>query len=446
MRYAPPGLCLNDFDLITVEDGYIALHLQGPWTRRFDHTHMETSYGRAFSTDLVTWEPLGPGFGVGAPGRFDDTAVWTMHVFPAEGRTAMAYTGVTERGWLDQTIGLAWSDRAEGTGWRRARPDEPVVRADPRWYRVEGAHQAWRDPFVVRDDENPGWLMVICASDARLPAERSGCVAFATSDDLLNWTVHPPLISPGDIDQLECPVLERTANGWLLLGCNHGDYTFEAWEAPRLRGPWTRVGRVAPPGSYAPRVTTAPDRRRVVLHTVPRRVGLTDAGARCRGMLAQPKLLANDADHGWHLRWWDGLDPWIGPDVTHTGEPVLNAVTDIDCAGGDMDVLLRERDAGEPVVLRLRGQEISLANATGGPHLRHLPCPVRELRVLTVGEYIEVYADGVHVLNASTYSGRSTVIRRHGRAGADGLRVRRLLLPDPLRDDASAVWRAPEPR
>jgi hypothetical protein len=61
MRYAPPGLCVNDFALLRDEDGtYAVLHLQGPWTAEFDHLRMETSYGRATSTDLVTGRPGAP--------------------------------------------------------------------------------------------------------------------------------------------------------------------------------------------------------------------------------------------------------------------------------------------------------------------------------------------------------------------------------------------------
>lgn len=459
MRYAPPGLCVNDFALLRDDDGtYTVLHLQGPWTAEFDHLRMETSYGRATSADLVDWRPEGTAFGNGLPGRFDQQAVWTMHPFRHGTGMAMFYTGVsglTPEGWPLQSVGLAYADRTDGTGWRR-HGTAPVVEADPRWYRTAD-RMGWRDPFVVRDDEggvegggsgdgggdDGGWAMVICASDASLPVEVSGCVALATSPDLENWTVHPPLISPGDVDELECPVLERLDDGtWLLLGSIGATRGFEAWTAPRLRGPWTRRGQLGPTGAYAPRVIPAPDGSRVVLHTTPRRVGLTDTGDHCRGMLAQPKSLVVREDSAPHLAWWPGLDAWLGDRTT---APTLHAVGDIALSADPVEVTLRTAttDSDRPALtvgcdgrnLRITGPAGTLLAETV------LPEPAATLRILTVGEYVEIYADGVFVLTSLCYSGQpvpwTAVTGDHTRTVVP---VRPLRLPAPDRDDASAVW------
>ncbi|GHC76882.1 mucin-1 [Streptomyces violaceochromogenes] len=449
MRYAPPGLCVNDFDLLRHADGtYTALHLQGPWTAEFDHLRMETSYGRATSADLVHWEPQGTAFGNGLPGSFDQQAVWTMHAFPHGTGMAMLYTavsGLTPDGWPLQSVGLAYSDRTDGTGWRR-HGTGPVVEADGRWYRT-GDRMGWRDPFVVRDDESDGWVMVVCAADASLPVEVSGCVAWATSDDLEHWTVHPPLVSPGDVDEFECPVLERLDDGgWLLLGSIGATRGFEAWTAPRLRGPWTRRGPLGPTGAYAPRVVTAPDGSRVVLHTTPRRVGLSDTGERCRGMLAQPKSLVVPSDSAPRLEWWPGLEPWLGEE---TYEAVLHAVGDVGLSGRT-EIVLRTQasDADRPALtvdcdgkdLRVTGPDGTSLGETC------LPEPAASLRILTVGEYVEVYADGVFVLTTLCYSGRPAPWTATAEGGARPVPVRPLRLPDPHRDDASAVWPGPPPQ
>ncbi|WP_236244666.1 mucin-1 [Streptomyces sp. CC210A] len=460
MRYAPPGLCVNDFAVLRAGDGtYTVLHLQGPWTEDFDHLRMETSYGRATSVDLVRWEAQGPAFGTGLPGRFDQRAVWTMHPFRHGDGMAMLYTGMgglTPGGWPLQAVGLAYSDRLDGTGWRR-HGTGPVVEADPRWYRT-GEHMGWRDPFVVRNDDDTAWAMVVCASDASLPVDRGGCVGLATSTDLEHWEVHPPLISPGDVDELECPVLERLDDGsWLLLGSIGATRGFEAWTAPRLKGPWRRRGQLGPSGAYAPRVVTAPDGSRVVLHTTPRRVGLTDAGAPCRGMLAQPKLLVTPADAPPYLAWWPGLDRWLGTTPTGTGEPgaeeiggaeLLHAVGDVTVTG-PVDVVLRRRPAGagaEPALtVSYDGAAELRISGPGGAVLARtsLGTPARSLRVLTVGEYVEVYADGVFVLTALSYSGRPVAWTAAAEGGVRRVPVRPVRLPDPARDDASAVWPGP---
>jgi hypothetical protein len=441
MRYAPPGLCVNDFALLCEDGVHTVLHLQGPWTERFDHLHMETSYGRATSTDLVQWEPQGTAFGVGLPGRFDQQAVWTMHPFVHEGGMAMYYTGVrglTAGGWPLQAVGLALSDRRDGTGWRR-HGRGPVVEADPRWYRT-GEGMGWRDPFVVRNDDDTGWVMVVCANDASLPLEHGGCVALATSTDLEHWAVHPPLISPGDVDELECPVLERVDEGWLLLGCIGATTNVETWSAPRLDGPWERRGPLGPSGAYAPRVTTAPDGQRVVLHTTPRRVGLADSGERCRGMLAQPKVLALPADAAPRLEWWSGLDAWL---EEPTDRPVLHAVGDLDIPG-PTEVVLRNGSDGPALAVSCHGRRL-LVTGPGGSLLQEaeLARPASGLRILTIGEYIEIYADNVFVLTTTCYSGRPVPWTSSSGGVTHHVPVRPVRLPKPERDDASAIWPGP---
>ncbi|WP_245996384.1 hypothetical protein [Streptomyces armeniacus] len=130
MRYAPPGLCVNDFALLRDDDGtYALLHLQGPWTPEFDHLQMETSYGRATSTDLVGWQPQGTTFGNGLPDRFDQRTVWTMHPFRHGGGMAMFYTGVS---------GLT------PDGWPLQSPRARVLRQHRRHQLAAARHRAGR--------------------------------------------------------------------------------------------------------------------------------------------------------------------------------------------------------------------------------------------------------------------------------------------------------------
>lgn len=192
---------------------------------------------------------------------------------------AMFYTGVsglTPDGWPLQSVGLAYSDRTDGTGWRR-HGTSPVVEADPRWYRT-GEQMGWRDPFVVRDDESDGWVMVVCANDAALPVEA------------LRLRRLGHLRRPGALDRPSATDLTRRRGRVGVPGPGTPRRRHLAAARVHRRDPGLRVvDGSAPAGPLdparparsdrllRPRVIAAPDGSRVVLHTTPRRVGLTDA-------------------------------------------------------------------------------------------------------------------------------------------------------------------------
>ena len=454
MRYAPPGLVLNDFAVLSADDGWHLLHLQGSPVMPFDAGIQETSYGHAYSTDLLRWEAQGPVFGIARPGRFDDSAIWTMcAVDHPDGGLALLYTGVTNSPCpATQAIGLARSPRRDGTAWRRVR-ETPVCTAEPRWYRTD-AHQAWRDPFVVRDDEREEWIMFVAAREAGLAPAVGGCVAAAVSTDLEAWTALPPAIRGGEDSELECPVVEWVDGRWLMLVCVSTDHSVRTFEADNLRGPWFRLGRLGPPGVYAPRVVRTRDEW-VVLHTVQRRHGLDDRGELVRGMLAQPKRLATGADGVPVLLWWPPVGDQAAPP---TSLPVHDAIIEVDVPDQASEIAVTV-NAGARRLVEVRVsegriwigyadgrilQEVSLAKiglpvAAPGDGPGDSPhCP-RHLRLLVVGEFCEVYADDVLVLATIAYE-RS---RGWPLAEADGkvlpVVVRPLLSCYPDRDDVSAI-------
>jgi beta-fructofuranosidase len=82
--------------------------------------------------------------------------------------------------------------------WEKV-PSNPLVVADPRWYEtteVEG-EQSWRDPWVFRRPGEKQWNMLVTARSNHGPIDDRGVLGFATSDNLINWTVQPPLSEPG---------------------------------------------------------------------------------------------------------------------------------------------------------------------------------------------------------------------------------------------------------
>jgi beta-fructofuranosidase len=70
----------------------------------------------------------------------------------------------------------------------------------------------WRDPWVEWDPERACWDMLICAKSGG-----RGILAHAHSPDLWSWTTGPPLSPPTGHFQLEVPQLLRRDGAWWVL-------------------------------------------------------------------------------------------------------------------------------------------------------------------------------------------------------------------------------------
>ncbi|WP_245996383.1 hypothetical protein [Streptomyces armeniacus] len=160
-------------------------------------------------------------------------------------------------------------------------------------------------------------------------------------------------------------------------------------------------------------------------------------------MLAQPKSLVVESKSAPRLEWWSGPNTWLGEE---THRPTLHAVGDIGITG-PVEITLRT-DTPESDRLALAvGCDGKNTWATGpdGAQLGEtvLSKPVTTLRILTIGEYVEVYADGVFALTVLCYSGQPTPRRAISAGHERTIRIRPIRLPDPHRDDASAIWPGP---
>lgn len=190
-----------------------------------DARHFRASIGHAVSTDLTDWTRVTDALvRSDAPG-IDDMATWTGSVTRgADGRWYMFYTAVTGApgGRNVQTITYATS--SDLYEWTKAAA--PVLTADPRWYEPltddrQWGDEAFRDPWVFADPDGDGWQMLITARANRGPVDDRGVVGHATSSDLVNWTLRPPLTAPGQgFGQLEvCQTVEIDGGHYLLFNC-----------------------------------------------------------------------------------------------------------------------------------------------------------------------------------------------------------------------------------
>lgn len=180
-----------------------------------DLRHRSARVGHAVSDDLSVWTLLPDPLEVPAPGSFDELASWTGCTVRGEDGWWMFTTGLSraDDGRV-QRIGGATS--ADLTVWKRTGL---VLEADPAHYQLSNEHwleEAWRDPWVMRGDDDR-WHMYVTARDAG-GSPGCGVVGHAVSDDLLDWRVQPPLSSPtGLFEWLEVIQVVVVEGRWVLL-------------------------------------------------------------------------------------------------------------------------------------------------------------------------------------------------------------------------------------
>lgn len=256
-----------------------------------DLRHLNVTQGHAVSDDLVNWTQLGTMFRPSETPAWDDSTTWTGSVIKDDnGLWHLFYTGtqLSEQS-LYQRVGHATSTDLHS--WQRVGNGLALDLTGPVAGQYEAEHmighwhdRAMRDPWVMRDPSGPGWLMYFTA---RVPGvaepNGGGAIGFATSPDLMTWTLQPPVFA-GGFGQLEVPQVFQVGSKWYCLFCTAGSHWSEAYKAANPqspvtgnhyliaddpRGPWT----VAPGGffdgaepciRYAARIVETPDGLRIL--------------------------------------------------------------------------------------------------------------------------------------------------------------------------------------
>jgi len=241
LLWTPKNHRIGDITIIRVGELYHLFTEQSPmdWDGSMGDAFAGIrSVGHAVSKDMFEWEELPPAIQCGPAGSFDAYSIYHMDVFVHDGTWYMYYTGLNQGGpGEQQSVGLATS--RDGIHWEKHSAN-PVLRADPRWYEQriprEAAYQEkdfdrlwFRDPMVVRDPKTGTFGMIIIARDQSKHPDLRGCLAWATSDDLIRWQAHAPIFSPGRFHTIESPsMFER--NGLHYIVFMSGSY----WGTPLL--------------------------------------------------------------------------------------------------------------------------------------------------------------------------------------------------------------------
>lgn len=223
--------------------------LGDPWRR-----HRHPYIGHATSPDLKNWEIQKDAVAVGDSPSWDSWTTWTGSVVQAEdGTWWMFYTGTSrEDGGDIQRIGAAVS--RDLFNWEKIAAN-PLTEASGEWYELldyaAWHDQAWRDPWVFRHDGI--WHMLVTARAKNGQKYSRGVAGHATSMDLRNWTVLPPLTKPeSGFGQMEVLQTVEIEGRHALLWCCGPDELSEEFRAKYPRGGMFSVSGDSALGPFNP--------------------------------------------------------------------------------------------------------------------------------------------------------------------------------------------------
>ena len=188
--------------------------LTAPDSLPLDERWWNWDIGHAVSRDLVNWEYVGLALERGAGDAWDGKKLATGSVIERDGRFWMAYTGIRQDDpHLVQRVGMAVSD--DLTVWTKAEGN-PVTQADGVLYEKIGTGERamghWRDPFLLGCGDRV--LQYVCA---RTQSDGQGCVAVASSTDMLDWKLEQPLVVDVMTEEIEVPQVYRIGGHYYLL-------------------------------------------------------------------------------------------------------------------------------------------------------------------------------------------------------------------------------------
>jgi beta-fructofuranosidase len=210
-----------DFWLASWRGEHHVFYLQAPRSLRSpDLRHHAATIGHAVSSDLRNWTTLPDAIRPGSPGAFDDLATWTGSVIRVGGEWLMFHAGISRReDGRVQRIGAARS--ADLIHWHRV--EGFLLEADGRWYEklagFEAGTEAWRDPWAFHDERSGRHHLFVTARANHGPLDGRGVIGHVWSDDLLNWTIGPPVSQPGEFFHLEVPQLAYIGGRHRLFFC-----------------------------------------------------------------------------------------------------------------------------------------------------------------------------------------------------------------------------------
>lgn len=272
LHYQHPDTWFGDCMPVYADGAFQLFHQRD--TRRPGPFGEPFGWALARTTDFVDYVDLGEVVPRGADNA-QDQFIFAGSVFAANGSYYAMYTGFNRdfagAGKPAQVLMLATSDdlvQWTKTGREVVGPEQGY---DP---------DNWRDPFVLWDDEQDRWLMIL---GARLDGAevRTGRTVWFTSADLESWEFQGDFWAPGIYSMHEMPDLFRIGDWWYLLTTEYSDKSKTVYRMSHsLQGPWSAPVDDAFDGRayYAAR-SASDGEHRYLFGWVPTKEGDTDLGA-----------------------------------------------------------------------------------------------------------------------------------------------------------------------
>lgn len=205
-----------------------------------------------------------------------DQFIYAGSVFEAEGRYHIFYTGYNRdypaRHLTSQVLMHAVS--TDLLHWHKTK--------DELTFKPQEGYDAddWRDPWVIWDEENNQYLLILGTRKEGLKTRQTGRTVQFSSHDLIHWTFEGDFWAPGLYTMHEMPDLFRIGDWWYHIITEYSDRHGMTYRMSHsLDGPWIAKQDDAFDGSayYAGR-TFELNGRRVLFGWVGTKEGNRDTG------------------------------------------------------------------------------------------------------------------------------------------------------------------------
>jgi beta-fructofuranosidase len=277
LRRPASGVPAGDAIPFAVDGEYHLFFLTSPAGTTHFPERVRTTWAHASSKDLVRWTEHPVAVEPGTGDEPDANGVWTGSLIEANGVFHLFYTGHRLDSATPQTICRATSRDLINF---EKDPNNPILLPDTSVFEPVD----WRDPYVFWNEAEQCYWMLIAARLTTGPRWRRGCIALATSPDLVTWTVEEePLYAPGTTFCPECPEMFELDGAWYLVFSRFSEAAATIYRvADSPRGPWRVPAREALDGRrwYAAKSMPGADgASRVFVGWLHDRVGADDTGA-----------------------------------------------------------------------------------------------------------------------------------------------------------------------